>query len=102
VRRWAGRRLKAETGAGLLALFTDAVRGRVRIDGLTLTSHHFMSPAELETDTGRARLAACVFRVPVHGEMVPMCRVNAGGVRESFYNEIQGEAAGRGSALCLA
>jgi hypothetical protein len=60
----------------------------VRIDGLTLTSHHFMSPAELATDLGRERLAACVFRLPAKGEMIPMCQVNAGGVRERFYAEI--------------
>jgi hypothetical protein len=57
-------------------------------DGLTLMSHHFMSPAEVDTDTGRARLAACVFKVPVHGEMVPMCAFNATGIREKFYAEI--------------
>jgi hypothetical protein len=93
VRRWADRRLREETGSGLVSLFADALRGRVRLDGFTLTSHHFMSPEELGTATGRERLAACVFRVPVRGEMVPMCRVNAGGVRESFYAEIPAPAA---------
>jgi hypothetical protein len=39
----------------------------------------------LATETGKARLDACVFRLPVNGEMVPMCQVNAGGVRERFY-----------------
>ncbi len=85
VRRWADRRLRDEAGTSLLRLLADALAGRLRVDGITLTSHHFMSPEELATDTGRERLAACVFRVPVDGEMVPMCRVNAGGVRESFY-----------------
>jgi hypothetical protein len=101
VRRWADRRMKEETGSGLWRLLADALLGRVRVDGFTLTSHHFMSPEELATPLGRERLAACVFRVPVHGEMVPMCRVNAGGVRESFYAEIQSAArdgAERGAA----
>jgi hypothetical protein len=84
--------MRDEAGTGLLGLAADALRGRLRVDGFTLTSHHFMSPEELGTATGRERLAACVFRVPVHGEMVPMCRVNAGGVRESFYAEIQSAA----------
>lgn len=60
----------------------------MRLDGLTLTSHHFMSPAELATDLGRERLAACVFRLPYRGEMVPMCRMNAAGLREELYAEM--------------
>jgi hypothetical protein len=87
-RRWMDARLRSEAGTSLGALVRDVVTKRVRVDGLTLTSHHFMSPAELTTDTGQARLAACVFRLPVNGEMVPMCAVNAGGVREKFYGDI--------------
>jgi hypothetical protein len=85
VRRWLDERLRADADTSLLQLARDLVLRRVRLDGLTLTSHHFMSSAELATETGKARLAACVFRLPVNGEMVPMCRVNAGGVRERFY-----------------
>lgn len=87
-RRWMDARLRREAGTSLAALMRDAVMKRVRVDGLTLTSHHFMSPAELTTATGQARLAACVFRLPVNGEMVPMCAVNAGGVREEFYRSL--------------
>jgi len=93
VRRWAGDRLREEAGTSLGRLLLDAVRGRVRIDGLTLTSHHFMSPADLATDLGRQRLAACVFRLPYQGEMVPMCQMNADGVREKFYADIIAGAA---------
>jgi hypothetical protein len=53
-----------------------------------------MSPAEIETDVGRARLGACVFRVPYRGEMLPMCQVNAGGVRDAFYEELSSRSAG--------
>ncbi len=88
VRRWADTRFREEAGTSLGRLLVDALRGRVRMDGFTLTSHHFMSPAELHTDVGRERLAACVFRLPYKGEMVPMCRMNADGVREQFYAEI--------------
>ena len=92
VRRWAGRRLREEAGTSLGRLALDVLRGKVRLDGLTLTSHHFMSPEELRTDLGRERLAACVFRLPDKGEMVPMCQMNAAGVRDRFYAEIlQGE-----------
>ncbi len=38
--------------------------------------HNFMSAADLDTDEGRARLQACAFRLPVDGEMVPMCQFN--------------------------
>ena len=82
VRRWFLSRLRTELGMSVRSFL------RQRVDGLTLTSHHFMSPAELSTDAGRARLAACVFRIPVQGEMVPMCEVNGGGVRERFYDEL--------------
>ncbi len=91
-RRWLDARLRTEAGTSLAALARDVVLKRVRVDGLTLTSHHFMSSAELTTDVGRARLAACVFRLPVNGEMVPMCAVNAGGVREAFYKSLENAA----------
>ncbi len=88
-RRWLDARLRSEAGTSLAALARDVVLKRVRLDGLTLTSHHFMSPSELTTDLGRERLAACVFRLPVNGEMVPMCAVNGGGVREAFYKSLE-------------
>jgi hypothetical protein len=87
-RRWIGRRLREEAGTSVPRLLLDGLRGRVRVDGFTLTSHHFMSPEELATPLGQERLAACVFRLPYKGEMVPMCRMNADGVREKFYAEI--------------
>lgn len=88
VRRWIDARARAEAGMPLSRLVLDGLRGRLRIDGLTLTSHHFMSPQELRTPVGQERLAACVFRLPYKGEMVPMCQMNADGVREQFYAEI--------------
>lgn len=90
VRRWLDGRVRESLGVSLMALLRDVTLRRVRVDGVTLTSHHFMSPAELPTSVGQARLAACVFRLPVNGEMVPMCQVNAGGVREKFYAQLAG------------
>jgi hypothetical protein len=87
-RRWIDGRARAEAGISLRRLVTDSLRGRLRLDGLTLTSHHFMSPQELATPVGQDRLAACVFRLPYQGKMVPMCQMNADGVRERFYAEI--------------
>lgn len=87
-RRWIDARSRAEAGMPLSRLLFDGWMGRLRIDTLTLTSHHFMSPAEIRTPTGQERLAACVFRLPYRGRMVPMCEMNADGVRERFYGEI--------------
>jgi hypothetical protein len=95
VRRWADGRLRAEAGTGFAQLLFDVARGKVRVDSLTLTSHHFMNADELRTDLGRERLAACVFRVPYRGEMVSMCRLNADGLREAFHHEIAEAAASR-------
>jgi MoaA/NifB/PqqE/SkfB family radical SAM enzyme len=89
VRRWIDARLRQDADTSLPALVRDVLLRRVRVGGVTLTSHHFMSPADLATETGRARLDACVFRLPVNGEMLPMCQVNADGVREAFYKELE-------------
>ena len=51
----------------------------VRIRPFAIVVHHFMDAAELETETGRARVEACGFRVPVNGKMVSMCEFNSGG-----------------------
>jgi radical SAM family protein len=87
-RRWLNDRLRHEAGISLPRLLLEILSGRLRLDVLTLTSHHFMSREETRTDLGQERLAACVFRVPYEGEMVPMCRMNADGGRERFYAEI--------------
>jgi Radical SAM superfamily len=83
-RRWAAERA-AEAGTTLPRLAWDLATGATRLDGFTVVSHHFMSAAELATPAGRDRLAACVFRVALDGAMVPMCQVNAGGVRDAVY-----------------
>lgn len=88
VRRWIAARLREEAGTTIAGLLRDRLLGRVRLDGLSLTSHHFMSPEEAASERGRERLAACVFKVPYRDEMVPMCAMNAAGVREAVYREI--------------
>ena len=92
VRRWLDARLRASLGTTFFPLLARGIAGRVRVDGVTFTSHHFMAPAELTTATGRARLDACVFRVPYGDAMVPMCQANAGGVRDRFYGELTSSA----------
>ena len=44
-----------------------------------------MSPEELETPLGRERLKACTFQVPVADSMIPMCELNATGLRSKLY-----------------
>ena len=100
-RRWIDARARAEAGISLRRLLVDTFRGRLRLDGITLTSHHFMSPQELQTPVGQDRLAACVFRLPYQGEMIPMCQMNADGVRERFYSEISAGGGGGDLASLL-
>jgi hypothetical protein len=89
--RWVDARLREELGTSLSGLTLEWLQGRVRVDGFTLASHHFMSPDELRTPLGQERLDACVFRLPHEGRMVSMCQMNAGGVRERIYSEMVGE-----------
>ena len=63
-------------------------RKRVTMQPLVFVSHHFMSREEIETPLGRERLAHCVFQVPVDGELVSMCEVNALGIRERYYAQL--------------
>ncbi len=88
VRRWVSARLRDEADTSLSRLALGALRKKTRVDGLTLTSHHFMAPHELTTELGKARLAACVFHVPDGDQMIPMCEMNAGGVRDRIYADI--------------
>jgi len=69
----------ARMAAGALA------RGRrPRLSPFLVVVHRFMNPAELDTEEGRERVDACVFKVPVNGEMISMCEMNARGVREKI------------------
>jgi hypothetical protein len=43
--------------------------------------HNFMDADQLDTPAGRERVAACVFKLPVDGELVSMCAFNGGGLR---------------------
>ncbi len=67
--------------------------GHMRLHCLAVLSHHFMSAAELGTARGKERESACVFRVPVGGELISMCAVNALGIRERYYASL-GPASG--------
>ena len=84
LRRWLVRRV-SELGTTVPRLAWGSLRRTVRVDSFAIVSHHFMNAAELATPIGRERLAACLFRVPIGDTLVPMCEVNAGGVREAFY-----------------
>ncbi len=70
-RLWAARRVAASLAWHLATL------RRTRVRPLLLVVHRFMSPDELDTPVGQERLQACVFKLPVDGEMVSMCEMNA-------------------------
>lgn len=84
---WAMRWLHRVGGGSRARVFFDWARGDVRADYLNVVSHHFMAARELVTDEGRERLSMCTFRVARRGTMVPMCEVNAGGIRDAWYRE---------------
>ncbi len=88
--RRAGRFAFRHGGFFLVAILPRLLRlrwraGFARTRYFCVVSHHFMSAAETATPTGRERLAACAFRVPIEGRMEPMCAVNALGLREAVY-----------------
>lgn len=55
--------------------------------------HNFMSPGDLLTEEGKARLDACIFKVPVDGKLISMCEMNASGIREKIDRAQLGKAA---------
>jgi len=65
----------------------EIITGRTKVSYLTIVSHHFMDREELETSEGQERVAHCVFHVPVNGELVSMCEVNANGIRGRAYRQ---------------
>jgi 7,8-dihydro-6-hydroxymethylpterin dimethyltransferase len=74
-------------GSAIRAL-RDLVSGRLRVQPLVIVTHHFMSADEIKSPEGQARLANCVFHVPVNGQLVSMCEVNALGVRDQYYADL--------------
>jgi hypothetical protein len=58
----------------LTALFRNE---SVSVSPLLIVIHKFMDADELNTPVGQERLDACTFKLPVNGEMVSMCEVNA-------------------------
>ena len=79
--RWS-RRVAPE---GRFRFAWDLARGHARLHYLNIVSHHFMSPEEIATPEGRARLELCAFQVPIGDQMRSMCEVNALGIRDHFY-----------------
>ena len=83
-RQWTQR---AGTGSSFRGVWR-LLRGTARVTPLVLVSHHFMNREQLESTEGQDRLAHCVFKVPINGEMLSMCEVNALGVREQYYAQL--------------
>ena len=79
IRSWQERRHIAAVLAGMLRL-------RLVIRPFALVVHAFMSREEMETDLGRQRLEACVFKLAVGDRMVSMCEMNGTDVRLSTYD----------------
>ncbi len=76
--------------SGLPYLWRLARRvGTLRARYFCIVSHHFMDAARLTSREGMERTSACVFRVPIHGRLEPMCKVNALGMRAKFYQNME-------------
>jgi hypothetical protein len=74
-----------------LSVLPRMAGGSLRLNGLAIVSHHFMSRDELETPLGQERLSHCVFHVPIDGALVSMCEVNTRGARGRFYAQLAGD-----------
>ena len=72
-------------------LALDLLRGEAKLNWLTIVTHHFMSEAELRAPLGHDRVASCAFVVPVDGQLVSMCEVNATGIREQLYSRLRAQ-----------
>ncbi len=79
------KELSTHHGFGLLGRF---VMGRVSINYLNIISHHFMNRDEMNTPNGQERIRACAFKVPLNGEMISMCAVNANDYRKNYYQQL--------------
>ena len=77
-RAWQERRLIASS-------LGDLLLGRLKVRFFAFVVHAFMGEEELKTAMGQERLQACVFKVPVNGEMVSMCAMNGMGIRDTTY-----------------
>jgi hypothetical protein len=82
-RAWGNRRELAAVLRAALGARSLSVRP------LAVVVQKFMSPEELETEVGKQRLAACTFRVPHDGEMIPMCKMNATELRSTLYPRVR-------------
>ncbi len=89
-RQWSRRAdLAAANGGSAIRGALRIARGKTRLTPLVLVSHHFMSREEIESPVGKERIAHCVFTVPINGQMMSMCEVNALGIREHYYAQLE-------------
>jgi len=57
--------------------------------------HSFMDAKELQSEKGKERLDACVFKLPVEGAMVSMCEMNASDIRKRIDARLKQSKAAR-------
>ena len=88
-RTWSERKLWKDLAWGLVR------RRDLRVRPFLFVVHNFMSAEELQTPLGKERLDACVFKLPVDGELVSMCRMNATSMRREINLELVPEPTAR-------
>ncbi|MCH6256198.1 hypothetical protein MLD52_06535 [Puniceicoccaceae bacterium K14] len=62
---------------------------RTRASIFLFVVHSFMDAKEMDTDIGKERLDACVFKVPVDGRFVSMCEMNASELRRTIDSRLR-------------
>lgn len=76
----------------LLRIAADSIRFRTlpRANIFLYVVHRFMDGEELSTPLGKERLDSCVFKVPVDGEFISMCELNATELRQKIDARLKG------------
>lgn len=69
----------------LRAFLKSFCLGRLRVRPFVVVVHAFMDRDQLQTPSGKRRLAACAFRVAHQGRMVSMCEFNGADMRVESY-----------------
>lgn len=72
-----------------LPLMLGVLLGRTKPRLVSFIVHAFMDAEALTTPEGQERLDACAFKLAVDGELVSMCQMNGGAVRDKTYQDRQ-------------
>ena len=82
---WLRRRLPDEkTRFGQIIKASWHARDWPSFHPFLLIIHNFMNAEELQSNEGKERLEACIFKLPVDGKLISMCEMNATDMRAAL------------------